>query len=203
MAKQIILTMWLVIPLSLSACNTAHSDSATVQTAQESAASNQGQNPNKSNDPLSPELSKTMLGKVWRRFIEEGSYRLANRADFQFPEWAIKHKLLPRKEDIDIPFITSWIGYAGIVIDVNQDDANRFGLVLVTSDEAATDKENRHAVNWILRNKDLSRSALGASSGRLYVMEVGERGNYTTSEVGWDDHKRKYVFIKRYTNKVD
>ena len=198
-----LLCLSLVLALYLSGCNATHSDSANLPAEQKTASAN----PSPSHttvDPLSPEMSKTMFGQVWRHFIQDGTYRLANSADFHFPEWAIRHRLIPDKERIERPFIQSWSGYAAIVVDVTREDANRFGVVIFTTDEGSTKEENlRNGIHWFLRNRDLSRSALDASSGRLFLTEFDEQGTSTTCDIGWDDLERKYRCQKRYKNKVD
>jgi hypothetical protein len=198
-----LLCLSLVFALFLWGCTATHSDSASLPAEQKTAAANPSP-PHSTNDPLSPEISKTMLGEVWRHFIQDGTYRLANSADFQFPEWAIRHRLIPPKENIEVPFIFSWIGYAAIVVDVTREGTNRFGVVIFTIDEGSTKEENlRKGIHWFLRNRDLSRSVLDASSGRLFLTEFEDQGTYTTCDIGWDDHKRKYICKKRYTNKAD
>jgi hypothetical protein len=196
--------LWLslVFPLCFCCCNATRSDSTkNAVVTQESTSAKQSPTHN-TNDPLSPEMSKTVLGQVWSRFVREGRYRLATRDDFDFPHWAAKARLLPRQEDIDVPFISSWIGYAAIVVDVSRNDPQRFGLVIVTTDEGANEGANqKNVIHWFCRNKDLSHSVLSTSSGRLYLTQFEERASYTTCDIGWDDQKGKYECKKRY--KVD
>ena len=196
--------LWLslVFALCVCCCNATRSDSTKIAVVEQESTSANVSPTHNTNDPLSPETGKTVLGQVWSRFVREGKYRLATRDDFEFPQWAVRARLLPRQEDIDMPFISSWIGYAAIVVEVGRNDPQRFGLVIVTTDEGARQGANqKNVIHWFCRNKDLSHSALNTSSGRLYLTQFEERATYTTCDIGWDDLKRKYVCKKRY--KVD
>src|SRR6266446_7617566 len=98
--------LWLslVFLLCFCCCNATRSDSTkNTVVEQESTSANQSPTHN-TNDPLSPEMSKTVLGQVWSRFVREGRYRLATRDDFAFPLGAAKVWLVPGQYTIHMRF---------------------------------------------------------------------------------------------------
>jgi|SRR6185503_13101194 len=102
-------------------------------------------------DPLSPNMSRTRVGQMWRRFVEEGQYRLASADDFTFPQWAVERHLLPQRDQIEVPFIPTSIGFVAIVVNKARDDAERFGLVVFDADESANDQtqQQKDLIHWI------------------------------------------------------
>lgn len=198
------LWLFLVFPFCFCCCNATRSDTTKNAVVQQQSTSANESPTHNTNDPLSPEMSKTVVGQVWRRFIQDGRYRLANASDFRFPEWAVKRQLLPQRDEIEVPFIATPIGYAAIVVNTNRDDEQRFGLVILTTDEAAKEgAEQKNVIHWFCRDKDLSRTAVGVSSGRVYLVRFEADGRYISCDIGWDANKRKFVCDKSYTSKLE
>jgi hypothetical protein len=167
-------------------CTSIHSSSTKNAAKSQEAPFQNPAPPDRPHDPSSPSMSKTVVGQVWRRLIQDGRYRLANANDFRFPEWAVKRQLLPQRDDIEVPFIATPIGYAAIVVNTTRDDEQRFGLVILTTDEAAKEgAEQKNVIHWFCRDKDLSRTAVGVSSGRVYLVRFEVDGRYISCDIGW------------------
>jgi hypothetical protein len=141
-------------------------------------------------------MRSSVLGQVWRRFIEDGEYRLAKAEDFRFPAWAIEQKQLPKHEDIEMPFIFTRIGSLAIVVNTKRSGPDRFGIVLFTTDEGEKDPDLRDVVHWVYRDKDFSHSVVGMNSGYAWVRTYEEDGSTTSCDIQWSERKRRYVCVK-------
>jgi hypothetical protein len=184
-----------VLLFSLCCCTRIHSNSTNSIAERQKTGTANREPTDHPNDPTSPEMSKTVVGKVWKRFIKDGRYRLANENDFRIPDWAVKQDHLDRK-DIEVPFILSSFGFAAIVVDTTRDYAEGFGLIILSTDEGNEDGANeKNVIHWFCRNKDLSRTVLGGAPGSagLYTTEYSEDGSSVLCRIGFDDHNRQYV----------
>lgn len=182
----------LLCAFSWSCCHSVSNSTQNVS-QQETSSPNQTARV-RPHDPQSPSISKTAAGRLWRRFIEDGRYRLASGDDFRFPQWALERQLLPQTDDIEVPFIPTSIGFVAIVVDTTRDDPERFGLLIITADDnAKNDADGKDDIHWVLRQKDLSHTAIGVSSSRVYLQEFREDGTYTSCDIVWDDQKREYA----------
>jgi hypothetical protein len=198
---RILLFTLLLLLATLAACAPTHFDAIKNSASQVEGTSDkrpderQEQNSHeRPNDPLSPSMSNTVLAKVWRRFIADGRYRLATGNDFRIPEWAFQKQLTPQRQVIEVPFILTPVGYAAIVIDTSRDDAQRFGLIILTTDENnPQETESRNLISWVYHDRDLSRTVLSIGSGVFYLTEFGEDGTYTTCNVIWEEAEGKYI----------
>ena len=121
-------------------------------------------------------FSNTVIGQVWKRFIQDGQYRLANQNDFTIPEWAIKLAHLDTR-DIQFPFILTSLGYAAIVVDTTRSDAARYGLVILTTDEGEKVlPDQSEVIHWFCRNRDLSRTVLGELQAvPAFILQITSR----------------------------
>jgi hypothetical protein len=181
---------------ALSCCSGPILSNSTKNVPQPQVTSSGNQNPpSRPHDPLSPSMSRTAVGQMWRGFVEDGKYRLASADDFKFPQWAVERQLLPQRDAIEVPFIPTSIGFVAIVVNTARDDAERFGLVILDAEEITNEQTHKKKglIHWIYRDKDLSRAAIGVSSGRVYLQQFEEDGTYVSCDIVWDDLERRYT----------
>src|SRR6266851_9877904 len=83
------------------------------------------------------------------------------------------------------------IEVALIVVDTTRTDWNRYGVAIFS---AQGNQSQRCEVKWLFQDRDLSRAALGWSSGdTLGILEYGEDGSYKSSHVKWNTKTRRYL----------
>lgn len=139
------------------------------------------------------------IKSVWANFIKNGQYRLAQPADMTFSE---KAKLqLPGKGESPIkPYEYIWGDLefdkrieddhlAAIVVDTTKNEANKFGLVFFSPIKETKDK---YEINWLYRDKDLSKATVSRASGEFYVSEYSDDGSRKSCSVKWNKKAKKF-----------
>jgi hypothetical protein len=106
--------------------------------------------------------------KAWREFIADARYRLACDTDsalsddaknrqswyvFNYGNWNYP------KRDYEEHF-------AAIVVGTTRSDPNRFGLVIFSPPKGG---KNNYEINWLYKDRDLSKASVGMASGGGYV----------------------------------
>lgn len=156
----------------------------------------------------SPELMPTGLfdqdrmgAEAWRRFTEDGRYRIARREDFHIPEAIMK-------EHLNDPFFTNKFAYVGgdfnrdghlldrafIVVDTTTTTKERFGLVVLNK---SADESIFPSVCWVFKSRDLSKSVLSAATDVLSLTEYHEDGTQDLCNVRWNKQRAQYSCEKR------
>lgn len=142
--------------------------------------------------------------KVWRAFLADGKYRVADASDFKFSE-AAKNKLRGMFEAqwyarIKHPAITGNINrrsgfkdLAVIVVDSTKHDANRFGVVIFNIDEA----KGLSSQHWLVQNRDLSSALLSWYSNWPVLVFYRDNGSSDPYYINWNDKARTYSLDKR------
>ena len=131
------------------------------------------------------------LKEAWRRFIEDGRYRLARLEDMQFsggervkslydfPWGALGYDQIPGADHL-----------AAIVVDTTRTDDARFGLVIFSAPKS---EDGAYVAHWLYRERDLSRAGVIRVSGELSVSQYREDGSEAICHVRWDKRRKKYV----------
>ena len=142
-------------------------------------------------DISEPPLSSLDPGMVaaWKQFTRDGQYRLARAADMLFTEDA--------KRRINASF-SMWQGdttfageFVALVIDTTKTDQNRFGIVLFRPDKAWA--RATYSPRWLMRNRDLSSTAIDRVSGYLFIHSFTTGDKYESCRVHWNASKRCYI----------
>ena len=126
------------------------------------------------------------LRLAWQQFIADGRYCLARVDDMKFSE--------PAKHRINESFGWWQIGHpfdqelAAIVVDKSRNGPERFGII-VFRPVYRGDVKAGYTPHWLLRDRDLSKTALSSPSGYLFVSEFGEGESFKTCEVRWSGRR--------------
>jgi hypothetical protein len=150
---------------------------------------------NDKNRKLSPNIEK-----VWKKFVENGQYRLAQPSDMTFSDTA-KLKLPGQGKTPVIPYAYAWgkLNYpmrveddhlAVIVVDTTKNDSEKFSLVIFSPVENSEDK---YEINWLYRNKDLSKTDIHGASGDLHISQYLDDGSRKACSVIWNKSLKKFV----------
>lgn len=143
-------------------------------------------------DLSEPPLSSLDPGMVaaWKQFTRDGQYRLARAADMLFTEDA--------KRRINSSF-SMWQGdttfageFVALVIDTTLTDQNRFGIVLFRPDKAWA-RSATYSPRWLMKNRDLSSTAIDRVSGYLFIHSFTTGDKYESCRVQWNASKRRYI----------
>lgn len=140
---------------------------------------------------------------AWQQVTAGGQYRLACDSDGDFALDSAEPKT-PESYSIDRQprSITNWGNWnypkrpdeehlAAIVVDTarNSSDPERFGLVILSPPEA---KKNSYDVNWLYRNRDLSRTSVGMSSGSVWVQDFTPDGKRSLCWIVWNRSRKLF-----------
>ncbi len=143
-------------------------------------------------DLSEPPLSNLDAGVVaaWKQFTRNGQYRLARAADMLFAEDA--------KRRINASF-SMWQGdttfageFVALVIDTTLTDQDRFGIVLFRPDKAGA-RSATYSPRWLMKNRDLSTTAIDRVSGYLFIHSFTTADKYESCCVHWNASKRRYI----------
>ena len=143
-------------------------------------------------DISEPPVSSLDPGMVaaWKQFTRDGQYRLARAVDMLFTEEA--------KRRINASF-SMWQGdrtfageFVALVIDTTQTDQNRFGIVLFRPDKAWA-RSATYSPRWLMKNRDLSSTAIDRVSGYLFIHSFTTGDKYESCRVHWNASKRRYI----------
>jgi hypothetical protein len=139
-----------------------------------------------------PPLSSLDPGVVaaWKQFTLDGQYRLARAADMLFTEDA--------KRRINASF-SMWQGdttfggeFVALVVDTTLTAKNRFGIVLFRPDKTWA-RSATYSPRWLMRNRDLSTTAIDRVSGYLFIHSFTTGDTYESCRVQWNSSKRRYI----------
>lgn len=127
---------------------------------------------------------------AWMRFTKDGRYRLARVADMAFTESA-KRRINKsfRMWQGDVTFDDEFVA---LVVDTTRQDPNRFGIVLFRRDKPWNQSET-YMTRWLIRDRDLSRTAIDRVSGYLFVHTFTSGEEYETCRVRWDRSAIRYI----------
>ncbi|HVE56844.1 MAG TPA: hypothetical protein VNB22_08445 [Pyrinomonadaceae bacterium] len=148
----------------------------------------------KSNDKIDENI-KT----VWKNFVADGKYRLAQPFDMKFSE-AAKSQLPGQGKSPIVPYEYIWgdLNFgkrieddhlAAIVVDTTKDGNDRFGLVIFSP---VKNTKNKYDVNWLYHNADLSKTTVNRASGYFYVSTFSDDGSRKACSVKWDKKLNKF-----------
>jgi hypothetical protein len=192
-----------VLVLSFSGCGATieRTDSAPVVESRE-VALEKAQEPPWMTDPTCCQVTPAPveMREAWRRFVQDGRYRLARLEDMKFGE-AARRKLPLAEGKYLVTYEFPWgeLGYnqtpgaehlAALVVDNTQPEGSRLGLVIFSSPK---DKGGAYVPHWLRSRLDLSRVTLHRASGELYVHERRDDGTEGVCNVGWDKGRKAYV----------
>jgi hypothetical protein len=150
----------------------------------------------KADDPVEAGyLGYTKQQEAWHAFAKEGRYRWARPEDFSIPGWAtarsdaaVRSRMWPI-EGGDINHDGAYNDFAVIVVDTTRTEPDRFGLVIFNE---PGDGDQPYSLHWVLRNVDLSATALDWSSDGLGVTRYEEDGYSWQCNVKWNQSTREY-----------
>jgi hypothetical protein len=136
---------------------------------------------------------------IWKEFMASGRYHLSQPSDMTFSETA-KLQLPGKGESRILPYEYIWgdLNYdkrieddhlAAIVVDTTKKDQNRFSLVIFSPIKNTKD---RYDINWLYRDKDLSKTTISRASSEFYVIQFSEDGTRKACSVNWN--KKLQVF---------
>lgn len=139
------------------------------------------------------------IKKVWKDFVSDGKYRLAQPSDMTFSDTA-KLQLPGQGKSPIIPYEYAWgdLGFqkriendhlATIVIDTAKNGNDRFGLVIFSPVKNSKDK---YDINWLYRDMDLSKITVNRASGELYVSTYSDDGSRKSCSVNWNQKLKKF-----------
>lgn len=148
----------------------------------------------KSNDKI-PEN----IRQIWRDFVSDGKYRLAQPSDMTFTE-AAKSLLPGQGKSPIVPYEYVWgdLNFqkriedehlAAIVVDITKNGSEKFGLVIFSPVKNTNDK---YDINWLYRDKDLSKTTVHRASGDLFVAEYLDDGSRNVCSVNWNQKLKKF-----------
>jgi hypothetical protein len=139
----------------------------------------------------------------WLKFIKSGKYRIANKNDFNIPKWVINSL---GGSDIEKAISSAFIGgdinhdgkfndFAVIVINKRIGSPDKFSLVIFNEPEEAN---QLYSVNWLFKDKDLSRTVMSWWSGGLSITKYEENGESHYWYVNWDKINKIYRCERKY-----
>lgn len=170
------------------------------QEAQDKPGSKRSGNTNKApHDPVTDGWMQGATATAWQAFIQDGRYRWAGPDDFLFPDWTKQgYRLLDIERAMKAPIQAGHIKgsyksieVALIVVDTTRTDGNRYGVVIFS---AQSNQSKKCEVKWLFQERDLSRVALGWSSGdTLGLLEYLDDGSYKSCQVKWNGKTQRYL----------
>lgn len=136
---------------------------------------------------------------IWKDFVSEENYRLAQPSDMTFSE-AAKSELPGQGKTPIPPYVYAWgdLGFdkrieddhlAAIVVDTTKTGNDKFGLVIFSPVKNTKDK---YEINWLYRDVDLSKITLSRASGELYVATFSDDGSRKACSVNWNRKLKKF-----------
>lgn len=136
---------------------------------------------------------------IWKDFVSEGKYRLAQPSDMTFSE-AAKSELPGQGKTPITPYVYAWgdLGFdkrieddhlAAIVVDTTKTGDDKFGLIIFSPVKNTKDK---YEINWIYRDADLSKTTVSRASGELYVATFSDDGSRKACSVNWNRKLKKF-----------
>jgi hypothetical protein len=109
---------------------------------------------------------------AWKQFVASGQYRLACDSDgdlseiAKYPEGYTRSWYMFNYGNWNYPKRDYEDHLAAIVVDTTRNDASRFSLVIFSPPRR---EKNNYEINWLYRERDLSRASVGMSSGSVWV----------------------------------
>lgn len=174
--------------ISLCACKSVESQSNnSLPVSNQSVVKTE---PKVVTEPLEYPFNKVPehLKPIWDEFTKSGQYRLAQHSEMQIPENILPYDYIwgdlgfdKRAEDNHL---------AAIVVDTTKTDDNKFGLVIFSPIKGTKDK---YEINWLYRDKDLSKTTVNRASGEFYVAEYSDDGSRKSCSVNWN--KKLKIFV--------
>ena len=152
------------------------------------------------NDPKSKNMEA-----AWKQFIADGRYRLTCDSDGDFALDTVEPKTIQSySRDKQSSSVTNWGDWsypkrvsedhlAAIVVDTTRTDDNRFGLVVFSPPQS---KKTAYDINWLYRERNLSRASVGMASGSGWVEDFTADGKRRLCWIVWN--KSKKVFECKY-----
>ena len=188
--RSLVIFFIFLIQLVYISCKPSNPVNTNSITAEAASSSQPVREVLKTVDPFE---GNAWLKEGWRLFTKNGRYRLAQPDDFQFSELA-KSKMNKVHGDwryyVTRPYILWWnFGFAMIFIDTTKTDNNRFNLAIFNEPE----KNKHYEPTWIIRNQDLSKTVLEASSGYGFVIQYSDDGSQKVYQVLYKERLRKYI----------
>jgi hypothetical protein len=210
--QNLILGLWLLlITIFAVACSSKAQQNDPIGEAQQTLKQEKEIKPCRT-EPLFnvvPNDSKSKnMEAAWKQFTANSQYRLACDADGDISLDAIEQKTIESYRiakqsrsitnwgDWNFPKRTYEDHLAAIVVDTTRTDANRFGLVVFSPPQS---KKNAYDVNWLYRDRDLSRASVGMSSGSVWTQDYTPDGKGSLCWIVWN--KKKNLFECRDTSR--
>ena len=143
-----------------------------------------------------PPLSSLDPGVLaaWKQFTRDGKYRLARAADMLFTEDA-KRRI---NESFSMWQSSMWQGdtfageFVALVVDTTLTNQERFGIVLFRPDKAWA-RSATYSPRWLMKNRDLSTTAIDRVSGYLFIHSFTTGDKYESCRVHWNASRRRYI----------
>ena len=148
------------------------------------------------------------MDAAWKQFIADGRYRLACDSDGDFELDTVEPKTIDSySRDRQSHSVTNWGNWsypkrvsedhlAAIVVDITRTGANRFGLVVFSPPQS---KKTAYDINWLYRERDLSRASIGMASGSVWVQDFTPDGKTSLCWIVWN--KNKAIFECKDTSR--
>ena len=115
---------------------------------------------------------------AWKKFTANGQYQLdCNNYVYNWGSWGY-----PKRELED--------HLAAVVVDTTRTDANRYSLVIFSPPRA---KKNVYEVHWLYKDRDLSKTSVGMSSGSVWVEDRSNEGKKSLCWIFWDSAERNFI----------
>jgi hypothetical protein len=127
------------------------------------------------------------IQKVWKKFTANGQYRLAQPSEINVSKSVRPYVYIWGDLNYDKRIEDDHL--AAIVVDMTKNDQNRFCLVIFSPIKNAKDK---YDINWLYRDKDLSKTTVSRASGEFYVEQFSDDGNRKACSVNWN--KKRQIF---------
>lgn len=195
MIKRIYFLIFVLFVLCLGCANSTQESvtaiNGNIQTPSET--------PTIEKDEARPIIENDALRAAWQDFVGNGRHRIATIADMNFSETA-KKRLRESYHTWPLPGVMVWgdLGYekrigedhfVAIVVDIARSDSERFGLVIFSP---PANKEKTYELNWLYKDRDLSRTTISRASGYLIVNEYLDDGSTEGCFVSWSKQEGRF-----------
>jgi hypothetical protein len=136
--------------------------------------------------------------EAWRRFSDNGRYRVARTEDFDIPFGAIQDKDVRHdiNKAVKFAYVAEDINRDGvggdrafIVVDTARSAPRKYSLVVFN---ALEDERAIPNPQWLYRETDLSRTVMFWVRGELTLRDYREDGTFGLCHVKWDERRKQY-----------
>lgn len=121
------------------------------------------------------------IRSVWRNFTADGKYRLAQPSEMTVSK--ITQSYVYIWGDLNYNKRIEDEHLAAIIVDTTKTDADKFSLVIFSPIRKTKDK---YDINWLYRDKNLSKTIVSRASGDFYVAEYADDGSRKSCSVKWN-----------------